>query len=92
MSSGLQDTFLQGESPPRKSIDSDVFIPFTPRQDEAPAANLAGLRKQQSGKVDLQGAVAEPKEEDHLAIQASIFKSLDGMLCLLACISMVIIQ
>ena len=62
------------------SIDSDSFHPLTPRQEGPPAADLVCLRKQQAEGTNVQRAVTDQKEEDHLTIQASIFKSLEGML------------
>ena len=69
---------LQGDSLPRDSADLSPFHPLTPRQEEIPAASVSGFSKGQAEDAPKQEVVAELREEDHLAIQASIFKSLDG--------------
>lgn len=69
---------MQGDSLPRDSTNLSPFHPLTPRQEEIPAASVSALSKGQAEDTPKQEVVAEPKEEDHIAIQASIFKSLDG--------------
>ncbi len=65
---------------PKQKKKAEALQTSTAAKEEPPAANLPFLRKQRKGKRSAGQAGTEAKELDHIAVQASILKRLDGRL------------